>query len=95
MFRVDGAIPIAVGHGVTLSMKRIPLPTLNKLTQWGEANNGFAPLVGPRGGGTRDSDCDALAQACAQQGRWEFFFSVAPWRFRGATGDVVNLLAIF
>ena len=42
-----------------------------------------------------NAELDALAQACAQHGRWEFFLSVAPWRFRGATGDVVNPLAIF
>jgi kynurenine formamidase len=42
-----------------------------------------------------NTELDGLARACAQQGRWEFFLSVAPWRLRGATGDVVNPLAIF
>ncbi len=41
------------------------------------------------------AELDGLAQACAQEGRWSFFVSAAPWRFRGATGSVVNPLAIF
>jgi hypothetical protein len=42
-----------------------------------------------------NAELDGLAEACARHGRWEFFFSVAPWRFRGATGAVVNPLAMF
>lgn len=41
------------------------------------------------------AELDGLAQACAQEGRWTFFVSAAPWRFRGATGSIVNPLAIF
>lgn len=41
------------------------------------------------------AELDGLAQACAQEGRWSFFVTAAPWRFRGATGSVVNPLAIF
>jgi kynurenine formamidase len=42
-----------------------------------------------------NTELDGVAQACAQEGRWEFFLSVAPWRMRGATGSVVNPLAMF
>lgn len=41
------------------------------------------------------AELDGLAQACAQEDRWTFFVSAAPWRFRGATGSAVNPLAIF
>lgn len=41
------------------------------------------------------AELDGLAQACAQEGRWSFFVSAAPWRFRGATGSAINPLAIF
>jgi kynurenine formamidase len=36
-----------------------------------------------------------LAAACAAEGRWSFFVSAAPWRFKGATGAAVNPLAMF
>jgi kynurenine formamidase len=42
-----------------------------------------------------NTDLDRLATACAEQGRWAFFVSVAPWRFKGATSSPVNPLAIF
>lgn len=35
-----------------------------------------------------------LAQACAEEGRWEFQFTVAPLRIAGATGSPVNPLAV-
>ena len=38
---------------------------------------------------------DALGSHCAQENRWEFFVSIAPWRFRGATSSPVNPLAMF
>ena len=41
------------------------------------------------------SELDGLARACAEEKRWEFFLSVAPWRFKGATGSAVNPLAMF
>ena len=31
----------------------------------------------------------------AEEGRWRFFVSVAPWRFKGATSSPVNPLAMF
>jgi len=40
------------------------------------------------------AELSRLAQACAQEGHWSLFVSGAPWRFRGATGSVVNPLAI-
>lgn len=40
-------------------------------------------------------ELDALAAACADEGRWSFFVTVAPWRFKGATGCAVNPLAMF
>jgi len=41
------------------------------------------------------AELNELVKACAQEGRWSFFVSAAPWRFRGATGSVINPLAIF
>jgi kynurenine formamidase len=41
------------------------------------------------------TELDALASACAMEGRWAFFVTVAPWRFKGATGAPVNPLAMF
>ncbi len=41
------------------------------------------------------AELDALATACAEEKRWDFFVGVAPWRFQGATGSVVNPLALF
>lgn len=41
------------------------------------------------------ADLEALSAACAEEGRWSFFLSVAPWRFKGATSSPVNPLAMF
>ena len=38
---------------------------------------------------------DTLAHACAERGRWEFFFSIAPLRVVRGTGSPVNPIAIF
>ena len=37
---------------------------------------------------------DLLADACAQRGRWEFLFVVAPLQIGGGTGSPVNPLAV-
>jgi kynurenine formamidase len=37
---------------------------------------------------------DRLADACAERGRWEFLFVVAPLQIEGATGSPVNPIAI-
>lgn len=42
-----------------------------------------------------NADLDPLAQACEEEGRWEFLVTVAPLRFTGATGSPVNPLAVF
>jgi kynurenine formamidase len=36
-----------------------------------------------------------LGVACAEEGKWEFFLSVAPLRLTGATGSPVNPVAVF
>lgn len=41
------------------------------------------------------AELDALASACAEERRWEFFLTAAPWRMKGATGGVVTPLAMF
>jgi len=41
------------------------------------------------------AELDGLSRACAEEKRWTFFVSVAPWRFKGATGSAVNPLAMF
>jgi kynurenine formamidase len=41
------------------------------------------------------AELDAVAIACAEEGRWEFFLTAAPWRMKGATGSVVTPLAMF
>lgn len=41
------------------------------------------------------ADLQAIAFACAEENRWWFFLTVAPWRFRGATSSPVNPLAMF
>jgi hypothetical protein len=41
------------------------------------------------------ADLEALSVACAEEGRWEFLATVAPWRLKGATSSPVNPLAIF
>jgi kynurenine formamidase len=37
----------------------------------------------------------ALAEACAEEGRWSFLLTVAPLRLIGGTGCVVNPIAVF
>jgi len=41
------------------------------------------------------ADLEAVAVACAEEGRWHFFLTVAPWRFKGATSSPVNPIAMF
>ena len=40
-------------------------------------------------------DLAALAQACADAGRWAFLLTIAPLRLVGGTGCVVNPIAVF
>jgi len=42
-----------------------------------------------------NTELEVLSVACREEGRWEFFVSVAPWRFKGATSSPVNPLALF
>jgi hypothetical protein len=42
-----------------------------------------------------NTELEALSAQCARENRWEFFGSVAPWRFKGATSSPVNPLAMF
>jgi kynurenine formamidase len=39
-------------------------------------------------------DVEALAEACAAQGRNEFFFAVAPLHIQGGTGSPVTPICI-
>jgi kynurenine formamidase len=41
------------------------------------------------------ADLEAISAACVEEGRWSFFVTVAPWRFKGATSSPVNPIAIF
>ena len=41
------------------------------------------------------ADLEELSRACAEESRWDFFLTVAPWRFKGATSSPVNPLAMF
>ncbi|MCW2842019.1 MAG: cyclase family protein [Aeromicrobium sp.] len=40
-------------------------------------------------------DLEALAEACARHGRWEFFFSASPLQITGGTGSPLEPKAIF
>ena len=40
-------------------------------------------------------DVEPLARVCAEEGRWEFQYIVAPLRLPGGTGSAVNPLAVF
>jgi kynurenine formamidase len=42
-----------------------------------------------------NTELEALSAHCAKEKRWQFFVSVAPWRFKGATSSPVNPLALF
>ena len=37
----------------------------------------------------------ALAEMCAAKKRWQFFFTMLPWRLVGVTSSVVNPIALF
>ena len=37
---------------------------------------------------------DALANACVERGRWEFFISIAPLQVVRGTGSPVNPIAV-
>jgi hypothetical protein len=39
-------------------------------------------------------DLEALADDCAQDGQWDFFFSAPPLRVRGAVGSPVSPIAV-
>ena len=41
------------------------------------------------------ADLEEISRACAEESRWDFFLTVAPWRFKGATSSPVNPLAMF
>lgn len=38
---------------------------------------------------------EPLAEACAEEGRYEFFFTLAPLRVAGGTGSPINPIAVF
>jgi hypothetical protein len=40
-------------------------------------------------------DLDGLADACAEEGRWEFLLTVAPLVLRRGTASPVNPIAVF
>jgi len=40
-------------------------------------------------------DFEALATACAEEGRWEFLLAVAPLVLRRGTASPVNPIAVF
>jgi kynurenine formamidase len=42
-----------------------------------------------------NADLEPLAKACEEEGRWEFLLTIAPLRFKGATGSPVNPIALF
>lgn len=42
-----------------------------------------------------NANLQPLAQACAEEGRWEFLLTVNPLHIRGGTGSPVNPIAIF
>ncbi|HEX3925019.1 MAG TPA: hypothetical protein VHY31_22235 [Streptosporangiaceae bacterium] len=42
-----------------------------------------------------NADLEELARQCEHHQRWEFFFTLAPLAFTGATGSAVNPLAVF
>ena len=39
--------------------------------------------------------CEALAEVCIRENRWEFQFVMAPLRWRNATGSPLNPIAVF
>jgi kynurenine formamidase len=66
---------------------------LEGFDRWGSAMHSVAiPYLGlPL---LDNAELDELGRACAQEGRWEFFFTMAPLRFPGTTGSAVNPLAL-
>jgi hypothetical protein len=42
-----------------------------------------------------NSYLEPLAQACAEEGRYEFLLTVNPLHVRGGTGSPVNPIAVF
>jgi kynurenine formamidase len=42
-----------------------------------------------------NAELDGLSQVCQEEGRWEFFLIIAPWRFLGTTSSPVNPIAFF
>ena len=42
-----------------------------------------------------NADLEALAEACAARGRWEFMLSMSPLKLSNTTGSPVNPLAVF
>jgi kynurenine formamidase len=41
-----------------------------------------------------NAELDTLSKACVDAGRWEFFLTIAPWRFEGVTSSPVNPVAL-
>jgi kynurenine formamidase len=42
-----------------------------------------------------NAELDTLSRVCQEEKRWEFFLTIAPWRFHGATSSPVNPIALF
>jgi len=42
-----------------------------------------------------NAELDTLSQVCREEGRWEFFLTIAPWRLHGTTSSPVNPIALF
>ena len=42
-----------------------------------------------------NAELDALNRACADENRWQFLLTIAPWRFQGTTSSPVNPIALF
>jgi kynurenine formamidase len=42
-----------------------------------------------------NAELDGLSQVCQEEGRWEFFLTIAPWRLKGTTSSPVNPIALF
>ncbi|MBS2035109.1 cyclase family protein [bacterium] len=69
-------------------------PPLPGLKRWAEPIHMIAlPYMGlPL---LDQAELEALSLTCKEYGRWEFFVSLAPWRFIGTTASPVNPLAVF
>jgi kynurenine formamidase len=42
-----------------------------------------------------NAELDTLSRVCQEEKRWEFFVTIAPWRFHGTTSSPVNPIALF